>query len=195
MRFVETEFAELRARNEELERKVTNMFREATVTKVHEDDAMAELDADGLPTDKLPWLARAGKQREWDPLTEGERVVLISLGGEPGTGLILPGGFSNKFPPNHNKLGEHKRSVGDKVSTTTTDKDKVSETEKVRVSQNADSHDMKVGDKVSVVADLEKNVIKVGETLLASLGDKNISQALKTVVKQKLLVASGGLLG
>lgn len=195
MRFVETEFAELRSRNEELERRVSNMFREATVTKVDAETGMAEVDADGLASDMVPWITRAGKQKEWDPPTEGERVVLFNPTGEPGLGMIMHGGFSNKFPQNHNKAGEHKRSVGDDVSTTTTDKDKVSRTKKVVVSQNEDNHDLKVGDKVSVVADLEKNIIKAGSTLLGTLPDKNVSQALKTIIKQKLFVASGGLIG
>lgn len=184
----------LESRNEELERRVTNMFREAKVTKLHAEDGMAEVEADGLPSDKVPWITRAGKQKEWDPPTEGERVVLFNPTGEPGLGMIMHGGFSNQFPMNHDKAGEHRRSVGDKVMTTTTDKDKVSKTEKVTVSQNEDNHALEVG-KVKIVADLEKNVIKVGTTLLASLANKNVSQALSTVIKQKLLVASGGLLG
>jgi phage baseplate assembly protein V len=195
IRHLQDRLAAAEAKNEDLERRLNNMFREATVTKVDPDTGMAEVDADGLPSDMVPWITRAGKQKEWDPPSEGERVVLFNPSGEPGLGMIMHGGFSNKFPQNHNKVGEHKRSVGDDVSTTTTDKDKVSKTKKVVVSQNEDNHDLKVGDKVSVVADLEKNVIQVGSTLLASLADKNVSQAAKTVVKQKLLVASGGLLG
>lgn len=193
IRHLSDRLAALESKNEDLERRVTNMFREATVTKVDAETGMAEVDADGLPSDMVPWITRAGAQKEWDPPTEGERVVLFNPTGEPGLGMIMHGGFSNKFPPNHNKAGEHKRSVGDDVSTTTTDKDKVTKTKKVTVSQNEDNHRLQVG-KVDIIADLEKNIIKAGSTLFGTLPDKNVSQALKTIIKQKLMVASGGLL-
>lgn len=193
VRHLSDRLAALESKNEDLERRVGNMFREATVTKVDAETGMAEVDADGLPSDMVPWITRAGKQKEWDPPTEGERVVLFNPTGEPGLGMIMHGGFSNKFPQNHNKAGEHKRSVGDDVATTTTDKDKTTKTKKVTVSQNEDNHRLQVG-KVDIIADLEKNVIKAGSTLFGTLSDKNVSQALKTIIKQKLMVASGGLL-
>jgi phage baseplate assembly protein V len=193
IRHLSDRLAALESKNEDLERRMTNMFREATVKKVDPETGMAEVDADGLPSDMVPWITRAGKQKEWDPPTEGERVVLFNPTGEPGLGMIMHGGFSNKFPPNHNKLGEHKRSVGDDVNTTTTDKDKITKTKKVTVSQNEDNHRLQVG-KVDIIADLEKNIIKAGSTLFGTLPDKNVSQAPKTIIKQKLMVASGGLL-
>lgn len=173
-RMVQDELRTLRAKHEDLERRHNNLFREARVTKVDAEKAMAEVEADGLPSDMLPWLARAGKQREWDPLTVDERVIMINPSGEPGMGLILPGGFSSKFPQNHNKLGEHKRSVGDKVHTTTTDSLKKTETEKVTRTQAPD-HD----------------VVQVGETKFASYDGKNVSDAAKTIIRTKLRVACG----
>ena len=147
--FLRKELSELREKADEHDRRLNNMFREAKVTKVHAEDGMAEVEADGLPSSKIPWITRAGKQKEWDPPTEGERVVLFSPTGDAGLGMIMHGGFSNQFPQNHNKAGEHRRSVGEKVSTTTTDNDKVSKTEKVTVSQEAELHKVAAGDKTT----------------------------------------------
>jgi len=174
IRHLSDRLAALESKNEDLERRVTNMFREATVTKVDAETGMAEVDADGLPSDMVPWITRAGAQKEWDPPTEGERVVLFNPTGEPGLGMIMHGGFSNKFPPNHNRAGEHKRSVGDKVHTTTTQDSKKTETEKVTRTQHAD-HD----------------VVSVGETSFAAYDGKVVSDSAKTVVRSKLRVACG----
>ncbi|MEE7478425.1 phage baseplate assembly protein V [Methylobacterium hispanicum] len=150
------ELSDLRTKQDDYDRRLNNMFREARVTKVHAEEGMAEVEADGLPSHKIPWVTRAGTQKEWDPPTEGERVMLFSPTGEPGLGMIMHGGYSSQFPQNHNKAGEHRRSVGDKVSTTTTGEDKVSKTENVTVSQNADSHGIAAGEK-------SKHVVEAGK--------------------------------
>lgn len=188
-RFFQKEFADLRAKHDELDRRLNNLFREAKVTKLHADEGMAEVDADGLPSTKIPWLARAGQSREWDPPTEGERVILISPTGDPGIGMILPGGFSNQFPQNHDKGGEHRRSVGDKVSTTTTDKDKVTKTEKVTVAQNADNHLVDAG---------AKHLVAAASVLSEAAGVKHLVDQAKILADaplfravKKVILASG----
>ena len=172
--FLRRELADLRMKQDEHDRRLNNMFREAKVTKVHAEEGLAEVEADGLPSHKIPWVTRAGTQAEWDPPTEGERVTLFSPTGEPGLGMIMHGGFSNQFPQNHNKAGEHRRSVGAKVSTTTTAKDKVTKTEKVTVTQEGAKH---------TVAAENTKLVTDGKTVLA---EANLFRAT-----EKVILASG----
>ena len=96
----------------ELDRRQNNMFREATVKEVLPDEGLAVVDANGIETSKVPWLERAGKIRSWQPPSVGERVVLFSPTGEPGLGMVMPGGFSDEFPAPHNKGGEYMQVIG-----------------------------------------------------------------------------------
>jgi phage baseplate assembly protein gpV len=40
-------------------------------------------------------------------------VILISPTGEPGKGLILPGGYSSQYTQPHDKVAEARRVIGD----------------------------------------------------------------------------------
>lgn len=111
--------AYLEAAVNQIDRRQNNLIREAVVTEVFEDEGMAKVDAHGLMSKKIPWLQRSGSIREWTPVTKDERVLLISPTGEPGRGLILPGGYTDKFPKPHNKGGEKRVTIGD-VSITQT---------------------------------------------------------------------------
>ncbi|MBC6714790.1 phage baseplate assembly protein V [Aurantimonas sp. DM33-3] len=117
---IEAAFATLMRRIESLEaqlvaqdRRINNMFREGSIAEVDYEKGLASMDAGGLPTDMSPWLERAGAIRDWTPVTKGERAIFISPSGDPGQGLILPGGYSSQFTQNHNKGGEPTRTVGD----------------------------------------------------------------------------------
>ncbi len=96
----------------ELGRRINNMVREAKVTKVFVDGT-AIVDAHGIESKRVPWVQRAGSIKDWDPPAVGERVLLVSPTGEPGRGVIFPGGYSNEFSQPHDTLGEAKRQVGD----------------------------------------------------------------------------------
>jgi phage baseplate assembly protein gpV len=104
----------------DLNRRINNLVREARVEKVF-DDGTAIVEGQGLVSKRVPWVSRAGNIRDWDPPAENERVLLLSPTGEPGKGLILPGGFSNSFPANHDDTGQSRRTLGDTRFTTTTD--------------------------------------------------------------------------
>lgn len=104
--------AELEAENENLRLRLDNVFREGKVTNVDPTTGKAEVDMNGLPSDKMPWASRAGAIKEWSPVTVGERVLVANPSGEPGLGIILAGGFSDANPQNHNQGGEHKLTVG-----------------------------------------------------------------------------------
>ena len=118
----------LERRLENLDRRANNSMREGVVTEVFPDEGMARVDAMGVVSKKVPWLQRAGDINEWTPPTKGERVLLISPTGEPGIGLILPGGYSDKFKQPHQKGGE-----------------KVTVTGSVRITQTQDSYIITVG--------------------------------------------------
>ncbi|MBB4287669.1 phage baseplate assembly protein V [Roseospira goensis] len=106
VRAITRRFAELEAEVEDLRRRIGNMVREARVTGVDYDRAVATVDMDGLPSKAIPWVQRAGDIRDWDPPTPGERVLVVSPTGDPGLGLILPGGWSTAFPQPHNRGGD-----------------------------------------------------------------------------------------
>lgn len=109
--------SELEADIAQLRHVINNMFREARVKKVY-DDGTAEVVAHGAQTHRIPWVQRAGSIRDWEPPTENERVLMLSPGGDPSRGLILPGGYSDNYPQPHNALGESRRQVGSSVDTT-----------------------------------------------------------------------------
>lgn len=111
-RAVTRRFAELEAENEQLRRRIDNLFREGRVTSVDGKTGTAEVDMNGLPSDKISWSARAGSSKEWDPPAVNERVLVANPSGEPGLGIILAGGFSDQNPQNHDKAGEYRRSQG-----------------------------------------------------------------------------------
>lgn len=96
----------------ELTRRLNNVMREARVLEVDPSTGMAIVEAHGGKTKPVPWLQRAGSIRDWDPPTPGERVILLSPGGDPGRGMILPGGFSEQFAAPHNQLGQSMRAIG-----------------------------------------------------------------------------------
>lgn len=98
---------------QQLDRRINNMVREAVVTEVFPAEGMAKVEANGLKSKKVPWLQRAGDINEWDPPSVGERVLLLSPTGEPGTGMIMPGGYSDKFDAPHGEGGEKVTAIGD----------------------------------------------------------------------------------
>jgi len=105
-RAVERRFAELEAAIEDLNRRVANLMREGRITSVDYDQGVATVDMDGLPSRAMPWVQRAGTVKDWDPPSIGERVTVMSPSGDPGQGLILPGGWSDQNPAPHTKGGE-----------------------------------------------------------------------------------------
>jgi len=105
-RAVARRFAELEAAVEDLNRRVANLMREGRITGVDYDRGVATVDMDGLPSREMPWVQRAGTVKDWNPPSVGERVTVMSPTGDPGQGLILPGGWSDQNPAPHNKGGE-----------------------------------------------------------------------------------------
>ena len=87
-----------------LERRVHALCRTGRVTEVQVDPYRVRVDIgpddDGAPvvTDRLPVLVpRAGAVRAWTPCTVGERVVVLSPGGEDTAAFVLPALHSDDF--------------------------------------------------------------------------------------------------
>ena len=85
-------------------RALANIVREGTVAAVEGYRVRARYHTAGDGAAQLtawrPWIApRAGDAAEWDPPSVGERVLLLSPGGDLATGFALGGLFDAGNPP------------------------------------------------------------------------------------------------
>ncbi|WP_145533789.1 phage baseplate assembly protein V [Yersinia alsatica] len=84
----------------EILRLLRNLIRIGTVAEVDLDQALCRVATGDNTTGWLNWLTlRAGQSRSWWAPSGGEQVLILSLGGELDTGFVLPGIFSDDFPP------------------------------------------------------------------------------------------------
>jgi phage baseplate assembly protein V len=84
----------------EIQRLLRNLVRIGTVAEVDLDQALCRVATGDNTTGWLNWLTlRAGQSRSWWAPSEGEQVLILSLGGELDTAFVLPGIFSDDFPP------------------------------------------------------------------------------------------------
>lgn len=80
----------------ELLRLIRNIIRTGVVTEV-EIGRGCRVQTGDLETDWLPWITqRAGASRSQWPPSVGEQVVILSVGGELTTAVVLPGLFSDE---------------------------------------------------------------------------------------------------
>ena len=84
----------------ETRRQLNNLLRIGTVSEVDLPRARCRVKSDGNLTGWLPWLSSsAGQVRSWHAPSPGEQVLLLALSGELTTAFVLPGIFSDAFPP------------------------------------------------------------------------------------------------
>jgi len=84
----------------ELLRLLRNLIRVGTIIAVDADKWLCRVGTGDLETNWLPWLtSRAGNARTWWMPSEGEQVLLLSIGGELTTAFVLPAIFSDEFSP------------------------------------------------------------------------------------------------
>ncbi|HHH1978726.1 TPA: phage baseplate assembly protein V [Yersinia enterocolitica] len=84
----------------EILRLLRNLIRIGTVAEVDLDQALCRVATGDNTTGWLNWLTlRAGQSRSWWAPSKGEQVLILSLGGELDTAFVLPGIFSDDFPP------------------------------------------------------------------------------------------------
>lgn len=98
----------------ELARLIENLVRLGTVAAVQVQPPRVQVKSGKILTAWLPWLSlRAGADREWDPPTVGEQVVLLSPSGLLTQGVVLAGLFSDQVPANGDREGLHRRTYRD----------------------------------------------------------------------------------
>lgn len=98
----------------DLARLIENIVRFGTIAEVQMQPPRVKVKSGNITTAWLPWLnLRAGADREWDPPTEGEQVVLLSPSGNLTQGVALTGLFSDLIPANGNRAGLHRRTYRD----------------------------------------------------------------------------------
>jgi phage baseplate assembly protein V len=98
----------------DLARLLENLIRFGTVAAVQMQPPRVKVKTGTLTTTWLPWLAlRAGADREWDPPTEGEQVILLSPSGILAQGVAITGLFSDHIPANGEREALHRRTYRD----------------------------------------------------------------------------------
>lgn len=89
-----------------LARLLENLIRFGTIAAVQMDPPRVQVLTGTLTTAWLPWLnPRAGADREWNPPTVGEQVLLLSPSGQLANGVAITGLFSDQIPANGDRDG------------------------------------------------------------------------------------------
>lgn len=91
-------------------RRLENIIRPGSVAEVdlQATPPAVRVESGGLLTDWLPWAERcADKTRTWHPAVVGEQCVLLCPSGDPATGFVIRGFFSNNYPPPSTSPDEH----------------------------------------------------------------------------------------
>ena len=98
----------------DINRRLESLVRLGTIAAVDHGAALCRVKTGGLVTEWLPWLERrAGTTRDWDPPTAGEQCLLLSPSGDPASGIVLVGIFSNAAPAPNNSPDECTREYPD----------------------------------------------------------------------------------
>lgn len=98
----------------DLARRLESLIRLGTISGVDLGAARVRVKSGGLLTEWLPFLSvRAGLTREWNPPTDGEQCVVLCPSGDPATGVVLVGLFSNANPAPSASGDEHLRVYPD----------------------------------------------------------------------------------
>lgn len=98
----------------DLARLIENLVRLGTVEAVQMQPPRVKVKSGNIVTAWRPWLSlRAGADREWDPPTVGEQVVLLSPSGLLAQGVVITGLFSDLIAANGDREGLHRRTYRD----------------------------------------------------------------------------------
>ena len=97
-----------------LSRLIENLIRYGTIAAVQMKPPRVRVKTGPLITAWLPWIAlRAGADREWNPPTVNEQVLLFSPSGQLANGVVLTGLFSGHIPANGDREGLHRITYRD----------------------------------------------------------------------------------
>lgn len=86
---------------QEMSRRLNNIVRVGTVEEVSYDPPRVRVKIGPLKTAWLPWeVARAGKDRVWNPPAVGEQVTVLSPSGDLAQGTVMASAiYQDKYPP------------------------------------------------------------------------------------------------
>jgi len=89
----------MKADTTEIMRLLNNLHRTGTVLEVNLQDGLCRVQTGELQTTWLNWLTtRAGRSRTWWAPSVGEQVLLLSIGGDLTTAIVLPAIYSDEHP-------------------------------------------------------------------------------------------------
>lgn len=95
-------------------RMLENLIRFGTIAEVQMNPPRVRVKTGELLTTWLPWIAlRAGQDKDWDPPTENEQVILFSPSGQLANGIALTGIYSTEHPANGDRVGLQRRTYRD----------------------------------------------------------------------------------
>lgn len=96
----------------EIMRLITNLIRTGVVTEVDRENWLCRVKTGELETNWISWLTlRAGNARTWWRPSEGEQVVLLSLGGNLETNLKESNAFTLRFQCATNGAAVYKTTI------------------------------------------------------------------------------------
>jgi phage baseplate assembly protein V len=76
----------------ELHRLLNNLIRVGTIEEIDHAAGRCRVKSGENLTDWLKWIElRAGDSKTWNPPTKGEQCIVLSPGGELGSGLVITG--------------------------------------------------------------------------------------------------------
>lgn len=98
----------------DLIRRLENLIRFGTVAEVDPETPRCRVKTGGITTAWLPFIApRAGEDSEWDPPSVGEQCIVFSPSGDPATGAVLAGLYSDANPAPDKNPKRHRRTYRD----------------------------------------------------------------------------------
>lgn len=93
---------------------IENLIRLGTIAETQMKPPRVRVKTGTLTTGWLPWITpRAGADREWNPPTVNEQIILFSPSGQLGNGVVLAGLFSDHIPANGDHEGLHRNTYRD----------------------------------------------------------------------------------
>lgn len=98
----------------DLARLLENLIRFGTIAEVQYQPPRVQVKTGNITTGFIPWLAlRAGADKEWDPPTQGEQVLLVAPSGLLNQAIAITGLYSDHMPANGAREGLHRRTYRD----------------------------------------------------------------------------------
>lgn len=99
---------------EDLKRMLESLLMIGTIAELDEEKARVRVDCGALQTNWLPWLTRrAGNDRDWWAPEQGEQVMVLSPGGDPEQGVVLPAIYRSAHPAPADSKNVYRKAFSD----------------------------------------------------------------------------------